>query len=126
MKNTKIKEIVSDECAMYMRDDVRVRYTEHKTGITACFRVFLGYRGVTPEYAQICNVRLHRVMKPETIRKHLRFFTNLYPETVNPSFVEMPSPELIAFKNGYIVYVSKPRACGSCLGRRPVHDDSQK
>lgn len=102
MTNEKLIQIVNDELEMYMRDDIRMRIHYHKTGITACFRAFLGYRGIHPEYAVITNVRLHRIMKPESVRRILRRFENLYPDCLHIK-TDIPSPELIAFVRGEIV-----------------------
>ena len=102
MTNEKLIQIVNDELEMYMRDDIRVRFHYHKTGITACFRAFLGYRGITPEYAVICNVNLHRIMSDLSIRKTMRYFENLYPDNLKIK-TDIPSPEQIAFMRGEIV-----------------------
>lgn len=102
MTNEKLIQIVNDELEMYMRDDIRMRIHYHKTGITACFRAFLGYRGTTPEYAIICNVRLHRIMKAESVRRILRRIANLYPDDLI-FWTDMPSAEQIAFVRGEIV-----------------------
>ena len=102
MTNEQLVQIVNDELEMYMRDDIRMRIHYHKTGITACFRAFLGYRGTTPEYAILCNVRLHRIMKPESVRKILRRIASLYPDDLI-FWTDRPSPEQIAFVRGEIV-----------------------
>lgn len=102
MTNEQLVQIVNDELEMYMRDDIRMRIHYHKTGITACFRAFLGYRGTTPEYAVLTNVRLHRVMKAESVRRILRRIASLYPDDLI-FCTDMPSAEQIAFVRGEIV-----------------------
>lgn len=102
MTNEQLVQIVNDELETYMRDDIRMRIHYHKTGITACFRAFLGYRGTTPEYAVLTNVRLHRVMKAESVRRILRRIANLYPDDLI-FWTDTPSAEQIAFVRGEIV-----------------------
>lgn len=61
-----------------MRDDIKVEFTKHRTGVTASFRAYHGINRVgAPEYAHITFIKLHRIAYHsvlKTLRKDRRLY----------------------------------------------------